>query len=389
MIPKTIVEHDQSGIEMILNALENLLKERYIEGIRTKHRTIHEIEQMAEMVKIYQHRINVESNAITRFSETFIRQFATDNNKCFETTEVLFKKVKSTIASLKKVFHKTTEIDRRQLPEGVEAPSVFKKSALGDGEYSPDCFGFESFPEPVKDLYNALETLFASATAVLALCHQIIAIEEETRNDIVMLRQIYKDSCEELYGAVRAATSFFINTDNLPINELEERRKKAGSDDNEQFLKEAYHTVDKKVMTQYLILKEIREAQNKGLTPVEASFWKGDCEKAFMVRLVIEKFDLVERVVGQKGRLESTAIVEFLKWCGVPKNEEKRLYEKLFTPIYKKNGKYIVLGWTAIDTKRKLLKDCGDTEEKLASDFEKRIENIFSLENDEEGRMII
>ena len=144
MIPKTIVEHDKSGLEMVLDAMDELLEEKFIEGIKSKHHNTYEIAQTTEMVQIYQHRVNIEAKALTRFSERFIRSYATDNNKCFNTAEILFKKIRSTIASLKKVFYKTTPVDYTQLPKGVESPSVFEKSPLGNGNYIPDLYGLES-----------------------------------------------------------------------------------------------------------------------------------------------------------------------------------------------------------------------------------------------------
>ena len=376
MIPKTIVEHDKSGLEMVLAALEELLEERFVEGIKNKHRTLYEIEQTAEMVLIYQHRVNIEAKAVIKFSETFIGQFATDNNQCFDTAKILFGKIKSTIAGLKNVFYKTTSTDRRQLPDGVEPPLVYDKSPLGHGDYTPDIFGLESFPEPVQNLYQAFETLFTTSSTVLALCHFMIEKEEETRNDIVQLRQIYNDSCDELLGAVKAASAFISSTQELRGNELEERRKKAGSDDV-KFLKEAYHRHNKKELTQFLVIKCIREAHNDGLTEMETFFWRKDHKKAFMVRRVIDNFDSIEDVEGQEGKLSATVLVEFLKWCGVIESHEKALYEKYFRPNYMAKGKYKVLGWNTISGKRKELKDLGDTDEKLAHDFETRLSAIF------------
>ena len=373
MIPKTIVEHDKSGLEKVLDAMDELLAEKFIEGIKNKHRTAYEIEQTTEMVKMYQHRVNIEAKALTRFSERFIRSFATDNNKCFNTAEILFKKIKSTIASLKKIFYKTTPVDYTQLPEGVESPSVFDKSPLGHGDYVPDMFGIESFPKNVQELFHAIDTLFSTSSVMLALCHEMIVKEEETRNDIVQLRQIYKESCEELLGVVRAASFFLVPTQELPENELEELRKKTGSDEDESFLKRGYHACDKGVMTQYLIIKTINQARNEGLTETEAYYWRKNHDKALKVRKVIENFDKVSDVKGQGTSLSSMVMVEFLKWCGVPESQETQLYSKYFVPKYSIKGKYKPLGWNTISGKRKELKEMGDTDEKLANDFLQRI----------------
>ena len=388
MIPSTIVEHDSSGLEMVLDAMDELLEEKFIEGIRNKHHDVYEIKQNAEQVKIYQHRMNIEANALTRFSEKFIRSFATPNNKCFNTAETLFSKIKSTISSLKKVFYKTTARDYTQLPEGVESPSVFNKSPLGHGDYTPDVFGLESFPKEVQELYQAIETLFATATTMLALCHLMIEEEDKTRNDIVQLRQIYQESCNELLGAVKAASTFCTTTEEMPENELEERRKKIGSDNDERFLKAGYHSVDKEVMTQFLIMKTIREARHEGLTDIEAFFWHKDREKALQVRKIVENFDFVDEVLGQSNSLSSIVMVEFLKYCDVPESLEKQLYTQYFLPKYLSKGKHKPLGWNTISGKRKEVKEMGDTNEKLANDFKKRLSAIFPSDYKKETQML-
>ncbi len=379
MIPLTIVEKDSSGLEKVLDALDELVEERFIEGIRSKHRTEYEIAQTLEMIQIYQHRINMESRSLTRFSENFIRQYATNNNSCFNTAEVLFKKIQSTIKSLKEVFRKTTPRDYRQLPEGAEPQSVFEKSPLAHGEYSPDLFGLESFSQSVQELYHAMETMFASSASVLALCHLMIEEEAKTRNDIVRIRQIYNSSCNDLLETVKAASAFIIDEDSMPDNELEERRKKAGKN-IDKFLMENYHKVDRKVFTNYLIIKTIRDAQNQGLTETEAFFWRKNPEKAFKVRQIIEHFDQIEKAKGEKDKLKSDTIVMFLKWCGVPESQEIQLYKDYFIPNYISKGKLKPLGWNTISGKRKELKEeYNMSDEELISCFEQMIDK-FALQ---------
>ncbi len=389
MIPKTIVEKDKTGLEDILALIHELLETRFIEGIKCKHHTVYEIKQTTELVKMKQHRLNIEANSVAKFSKTFIRSFATQNNKCFETALVLFGKVRSTIAGLKQIFKKMTPKDNTQLPPGVEAPSVFEKSPLAQGDYTEDMFGLESYSAEVKELYNALETMFATASTTLALCHLMIEDEEKTRNDIVRLRQIYHDSCNELMDTVKAATQFVTKATEYTENELENYRKQAGSDESDAFLQKTYHNFDKQVFIQFLIIKTIREGQRNGLTEQEAYFWRKDYEKALKVRKVVENFDIVKNAEGQKGSLDSKVIVEFLKWCGVPENQEKALYENYFRPKYSAKFSLKVLGWSAVSGKRKELKEVWDqTDEQLAQSFEDRLELIFTNEEQKQSDSI-
>ena len=373
----TIVEKDSSGLEKVLEALEGLLEERFVEGIKSKHRTLYEVEQALEMVRIYQHKINIESKSLTRFSENFIRQYATNNNACFSTAEVLFKKIQSTIKCLKEIFRKTTPRDNRQLPQGVEPPSVFDKSTLTNGEYTPDMYGLDSFPQPVRDLYHAIDTIFASSASVLALCHLMIEQEAEIRGDIVQIRQIYDESCDELLDAVRGFSKFMILEEQLPQNELEERRQKAGIKNFDQFLMDNYHKVDKDVFTQFLVIKTIREAKAQGLTEIEAELWRKNPEKGLLVRKVVENFDLIHGIEGEKDKLDSEAMVMFLKWCEVSESMEIRVYKEYFVPKYSSVGKLKILGWNTISGKRKQMKEQGFSDEVLISNFQRLIDKYI------------
>ena len=384
---KTIVEKNKSGLEMVLDALNELIEGRFIEGIRYKHHSLYEIAQTKEEIAIYQHRLNLESMALMRFGESFVSQYATDNNECFKEAEVFMKKITSTTSCLTDLFKKMSPTVRDKVPMNTEAPSVFEVSPLGQGVYSEDLFGLESFPKEVQELYQALETLLITATSILSLCHLMIESVEQTREDVVRLRQIYNDSCQELLETVKAASAFIAVTQELPENELEERRKKAGSEDDEAFLKENYHRYPKKDFTQFLIIKAVREARNNGLTEKEAFFWRDDMEKALSVRKAIENFDLINGVEGEKGSLSSDVVVKFLIWCKVPQRLQRQLYNKYFIQNYSVHGKLKPLGWSAISGRRKFRKEQGITDEQSAQDFEGMLLSAISGRSEASGKI--
>ena len=91
-----------------------------------------------------------------------------------------------------------------------------------------------------------------------------------------------------------------------------------------------------------------------------------------MVRKAIEHFDEMN-VEGQLGKLDSTQIVYFLKWCAVEKKKEKRLYQ-YFCDNYK--GRYKLLVWSAVSKERKDQHDCGITDRGAADSFRQMMENL-------------
>ena len=122
----TIVEKDDKTLVEIIAALEQFEQDRFIAGIQARHYTKFDIEQSLDMVKSYQSRINVEARSLARFSETFIQQFATDNNACFNEAQRYFNRIRSTLSALKKVFLKTTPRSMAQLPEEFTAEDVMR-----------------------------------------------------------------------------------------------------------------------------------------------------------------------------------------------------------------------------------------------------------------------
>ena len=137
----TIVEKDDKTLVEIIDALEQFEEERFVAGIQARHYTKYDIEQALDMVASYQSRMNIEARSLVRFSETFIQQFATDNNKCFERAQRYFNRIRSTLCAIKKVFQKTTPRSLAQLPEGTQQPTVFERSPLSYGACVLDLWG--------------------------------------------------------------------------------------------------------------------------------------------------------------------------------------------------------------------------------------------------------
>ena len=251
----TIVEKDDKTLVEIITALEQFEQDRFIAGIQARHYTKYDIEQALDMVTSYQSRMNVEARSLVKFSETFIQQFATDNNKCFETAQRYFNRMRSTLCALKKVFQMTTPRSMAQLPEGAQQPTVFERSPLSYGACVIDMWGLTSYDECVQTLYHRLETLLTTATTILGLCHQMIESEEKIRQDTQQLKNIYRESCEQLMDSVREFAGFLGTVQQLPETELNRRKQKARSMD--EFLKKEYHNVAKQEFKQYVFLEAI------------------------------------------------------------------------------------------------------------------------------------
>ena len=369
----TIVEQNDKTLLEIIGALEQFERDRFIAGIQARHYTKFQMEQTLDMVRSYQARMNMEARALMRFAENFIQQFATDNNKCYKEAERYFNRIRSTLCALKKVFQKTTPRSMAQLPEGAKQPTVFERSALSYGACVMDMYGLASYDEVVQQLYHELETLMTMATGTLALCHQMIENEAMIREDMELLKSIYQNSCQELLSGMRDYADLMESPQQLPETELNKRKAKAHSMD--EFLKTEYHNVPKKEFKKFVWLEAIRQGQNNGLTEEEIYLWSNNREKVEKVRWAIEHFDAMD-VEGQQGKLESKTLVFFLKWCGVDKKKEKRLYQ-YFCNTYK--GRYQPLVWSAISKERKDHHDRGYSDRGSAATFQHMLDALSEL----------
>ena len=369
----TIVEKDDRTLLEIIDMLEQFEKERFIAGLQMRHNSTFQIAQTLDMVRSYQSRLNIEARALVNFSESFIQQFATDNNKCFKEAQRYFNRIRSTLCALKKVFHVTCQRSMAQLPEGKEQPSVFERSPLGKGAYMVDMYGLTSYDDAVQQLYHEMETLLTTATATLALCHQMIENEAMIREDAELLKSIYQNSCQQLMGSVREYADMMEAPEQLPETELNKRRRQARSMDD--FLRTEYHNVAKQEFKKYVWLEAVRQGRNDGLTEEETYLWPNNHEKVEAVRWAIKNFDMMD-VEGQLGKVDSVSMVYFLKWCGVEKAKEKRLYQ-YFCDTYR--GRLQPLVWSSVSKERKEQRERGVTDRGAAATFQRMIDAVTEL----------
>jgi hypothetical protein len=231
-------------------------------------------------------------------------------------------------------------------------------------------YGLDSYGEVVQQLYVELETLLTSATNILGLCHQMIENEAMIREDVEQLKLIYNESCQSLLSSVKEYADFMGVSEHLPETDLNKRKAKAGS--MKEFLQREYHNVAKQEFKKFVWLEAVRQGRSGGLTEEETYLWMDDYQKVHMVRWAIEHFDELN-VEGQQGKIDSTLIVYFLKWCGVETKKERRLYY-YFCDNYK--GRLQPLVWSAVSKERKEQRESGITDRGAALSFQRMLDAL-------------
>ena len=143
----------------------------------------------------------------------------------------------------------------------------------------------------------------------------------------------------------------------------------------DDFLRAEYHNVAKQEFKKFVWLEAVRQGRNDGLTEEEIFLWPNNHEKVQVVRWAIENFDMMD-VEGQLGKLDSVSMVYFLKWCGVERVKEKRLYQ-YFCDTYK--GKFHPLVWSSVSKERKEQRERGVTDRGAAATFQRMLDAVSEL----------
>ena len=171
------IEKSEEGLDQIIQAAVLFEENHYLEAVRTKNMTEHEIMHLTEDVKLWHSRMRKESMKLAAFSEKFLDEFATDNNSRFQEAYEMFSKVRSTIAGSRKMFKKFCMRMMKNPVNPDASHSVYARSILSAHVVSSDLFGLHSYNDKVQTLYEEMKEFFTTLVLTLALCHRMIRDE--------------------------------------------------------------------------------------------------------------------------------------------------------------------------------------------------------------------
>ena len=354
-----------------LNVLEAIISCKF---------NLRKVEQVLNMVREYQNRLNIESSEIVAFSEDFIEQYATDNNKCFEIALRLMRKIGTTVTGSMKIFRKFCPVIRKQL-EGRRVVPVLDYTRLSKRLYVSDFFGSEPYEKTVKTLLQEISAFFFHLVTTMAVCKEMIRKEKEVRGDYERLKRIFDRSCNEMLRSVNEVVGTFGNVQLVSPEELEERKKNARP--MKEWLANEYHAHDKKwLRKEGYILRAISGAED-GLDETASQFWPDDHKKAKEVLAALKQLHTLglltrkTKTEGKVAQYDSLEMVYLLKWSGVShtdaqgtvvnEKKEHRLYDYMRKLL--KDGDYELPTWAAVCRMRKFCYDEKMTHQQMADAF--------------------
>lgn len=341
MLYSTIVEKDESGLQMVIQAAEKFEQGKYINAITECHYTKSKTLAMTEYVKEQIARIKREYFALVDYRQSFIDDYATDNNECYDIAGALFYKIRSCISGSKKIYKSFCVTDRKRMPRTTtQWPSVFKRSGLVNVCNSEDLFGIETYSKCVTELYNQLEEFHKELLKCLILCRNVMIELRNVGNSYERCELIYRNSYEKTRSNIKLMIQLCKEKKMLPKSELEERKKKASSEPD--FICSNYHMWNKSQFLMYVLVSEL--SKDDEMTDLEKELFGADnIEFVKKVRLIIQHFDDFEENA-HKGKHNDKhsayCIASFMLWCGIGNTPDNKvqLFVKYFNITY--TGRY-------------------------------------------------
>lgn len=364
MLYSTVVQRDETGLTQIYEAAQELEDLNVLEAILTCKFDIRKVEQTLNLVRMYQARLNIESMELVAFSENFIEEYATDNNKCFHIALKLVRKIGTTITGSMKIFRKYCPVVRKRLEGSDNIVPVLDYSRLRFHQYHSQFFGTEPYCELVKTLLHEQATFFYHLVAVLKICKDMIRKEEEVRGDYVRLKKIFNDSCDKVLKSIKDVNQAFGSIKLITDEEFEERRKNARP--LREWLARDYHEHDKNWLRREGYILRCIDGEKFGLDEDASQFFPHNQEHGAQVCKAIEQLDTLEltkkktKVEGYEWQYDSMDMVFLLKWAAVSsvdeqgkvinEEQEKKFYETYVRKHYK--GKVKLPTWQAVCRQR-------------------------------------
>ena len=315
----TIVEKNEEGLNLILEAARQFCEERFLHSVFSNNMTKYEILRLTSHVNTRQSRFSEEIISLVTFANKWLDSYATDNNSCYDTAERMLNKIRVTISVAKKVYKATCRRTTRQLPNMVNC-SVFNYSELSKSSFTPDFFGCVSYDDCVAELYQILEKFYKDLCVGLTLCRLMIRLEAEKRNSPEIMDIYNKAICEMTKEAKELIEIYKGAGIEVPLDDLSKAIRDC--DDRLMVIAGNYHALDKRTMKMHVARQLQEKSKSTGLTVDEHILWPNQPDNVIIYRNMAQHYDEISPK-NKDGKLNSYEVAAFMSWTGIKENENK------------------------------------------------------------------
>lgn len=358
------VDKTEESLTSVLNLVSRIEEDRVFSAIISKRLSHDDLVEYSSHLKEIRQRQLREIGRLKKFAKDFNKQYATDDNKCFSTSQLLFNQIRSNMKETLKLF-KTfcPRINSRgPVVDGEEIkPSVLTHSMLGATDYTPEIFGPAEGCDPVvADFIKEFGFFILDVQNALSMCEDVIHEESDIRNDTARCINLYNQCCEEVLVSSKEFIDYFGEDGFKKEDEMSRNMSHAPSINS--FIQENLHCHNLNQFRIHVWHKTYTEAKVDRLNDIESYLWPTDHQKALDARIVTAHFDELE----PKGKLDKKTachklsgdyVAVFMQWCGINQSfKENKFIEMYFAESY--SGRYQKIAYSTVNSaKSRLLRD--------------------------------
>lgn len=378
MYYSSTIEDPLEGFNQIVNATARFNSDRFLYALQYKNWNEKDIERMCQEVSSSRCKLDGEYSRLVTFAKDFNREFATKDNKRFDSALIMLNKIKSGISGTKQIFMKFCPRARKENilhVIGNRPVSAFDYAYISADTYPMDLFQFEGYPSCISSLYEEMEKFFILLISCIRLCKQVLAdektIKENNQYCKYLLDEFKKKIWKEICDIVMMIPkdSIYLTEESNPA--IASRNKYAS---DEAWAPIGFHNFTRTEVKQ-LVIKDIIEQQaGSDLTKVEILLLGNDVAKVHKYREIIQHFDELLPASYNRKNISGKYVQMFFQFIGIPAKLEKAAVE-YFNEMYNKspNNTHTTVSLQAINKcKKDVLVDKDGSYKEFADSIKRR-----------------
>ena len=377
MILDNTLEKTEDTLLMLDDSLPQASADRFVYGLQQRKWKEWDITQFTASVRNSHTYAIMENSRLKEWKETFNEEYATDHNTYFTTAERSMNRIRCTLSGIKKAVTKLCYTSKKQLPADADIPTVYDRSPLMNGQYSPDMFGLDAYGQSVRRLYEELVSYLETASENVDLCLEVIERENYMRQHPEEIIEVHDKCYLVTMNHSRSIIKRFLNSDSNINVDNDILRAIEDADDAQEQIAELFHMLNVDQWNDYVVCRATAEAQNIGLEKDELLLWGRERrEQVMRVRKLLQHLDELEMKKVKKGSaLSGYFLMRLFSWCDINDDRQHGVLRDYIARNY--NGIVVKIGAVNAEKRKCLLLDNSENRRQQA-DFNTAIDDFLN-----------
>ena len=384
-----IANTHEEEMSLILKFILDFDVNKLLYAINGKRLREEDIINVTINIRDYYNKLSHQKIYLFRFGEVFNKLFTTDNNKCFDTSLKVSRKMRSAFSGIKKaIFKPFVKVSRKRLPDGTPNPTILDRSMISTENYCADLYGLASYPECVKELFRVMLDFYELVDECIAECTRIINEEKVLKTDSKRCLKLLNEACEKSKKAQCHIIETIVKDSNFrelcknnailqgdALNPVLRDFKKNSM--SESFAQTYLHNCTPSDIGKITIFSVSKEAEEDPMRTLAHAVFGNDDEKIDKINYIIIHFDNLLPNICKRGKIPAYHMFVFMEWCGHITSVLSFLnyFDKYY---HLHGGKWKVVGISAINgAKNKPYKDHKKSCEQIKDNMLKGIDSLL------------